>query len=207
MMKSKMINHRQKKQQETEESLALEAVRTLIRWGGDDPDRAGLQDTPARVLAFYKDFFSGRDIAPANYAGSLAPDVTYDDLILIRDIRLVSFCEHHMLPASGRAHIAYIPDQKIAGLGSFAKIAAFCSRRFTTQEAITNDIIEMIQTAFSPCGVAVMVSLSHGCMTLRDPMQSRSVTLTTKFSGIFQSEPSRQQQFLMLAERPYDKKE
>ncbi len=195
MHKSKAINNLPV-QQYADEEEAREAVRTLIRWAGDDPDRPGLQDTPARVLQFYREFFSGYNAEPAHYINSIANDVTYDDFIMVKDIRLTSFCEHHMLPASGFAHIAYVPGKAVAGIGTIARIAADCARRLTTQEAITEEIASLMNESFAPKGVALSVSLNHGCMALRDAAQTGAQVVTTKFSGIFKDKPDIQNQFL-----------
>lgn len=194
MGKSKAIN----------ETEAREAVRTLIRWAGDDPDRPALQDTPARVLEFFSEFFTGYDKNAADYEGSIANDVAYDDFIMVRDITLASFCEHHMLPATGTAHIAYIPKDKVAGIGTIARIAEDCARRLSTQEAVTNDIAAIIDQAFAPQGVAVLVDLGHGCMTLRGGKQTQSRVTATKFTGAFKDNPALQTRFLMLAGKKCD---
>lgn len=176
---------------------ALEAVRTLIRWAGDDPDRPGMRDTPERVLAFYDAFFSGYETGDVSLAG-LPGEAAYEDFILIRDIKLASFCEHHMLPATGTAHIAYVPNGKIAGFGALGRIAARRASRFTTQEAITNGIIADMEASLSPRGAAVFVEMAHGCMGLRAPHQEGSRAVTVKFSGLFLDEMDIQRQFLML---------
>ena len=132
---------------------AEEAVRTLIRWAGDDSDRPGMAETPARLLAFYDEFFKGYERGAADYDSPPADDLDYGDFILVRDIRLLSFCEHHMLPATGFAHIAYIPGEKLAGIGTIARLAAESARRFTTQEALTARINGLMNEAFAPTAV------------------------------------------------------
>jgi len=187
-------------------ATAEEAVRTLIRWAGDDPDRPGMQQTPQRLLAFYKEFFTGYAATPAAFAGSIANDVSCGDFILVRDINLVSFCEHHMLPATGTAHIAYVPGERVPGLGAIARIADICARRFTTQETLTSDIAAMIEGAFAPAGIAVLTSLSHGCMALRAPQHSRDSAVTTnRFTGIFANDPELQNRFFMLVAAKHDR--
>ncbi len=170
----------------------------MIRWAGDDPDRPGMADTPAQVLAFYEEFFKGYGKQAADYAGSIANDTTFEDFILVKDINIASFCEHHMLPATGTAHIAYIPGQAVAGIGTLARIAEDCARRLSTQETVTSEIISMINEAFVPAGIAVMVTFSHGCMTLRGGQKKESTVTTTKFSGIFHDNPDIQKQFLIF---------
>lgn len=185
---------------------AREAVRTLIRWAGDDPDRPGMQDTPQRLLQFYEDFFRGYDAAPADFAGSIANDVACEDFIMVRDIDFVSFCEHHMLPATGAAHIAYIPGKIVPGIGAIARIADTCARRFTTQETLTAEIAAMVNSAFAPAGVAVMTVMAHGCMNLRAPQRSRDARVTTvKFSGVFFDDPRLQDRFFMILAAGHDK--
>ena len=201
MAKSKAINKPGANESREE---AREAVRTLIRWAGDDPDRAGMIETPDRVLRFYEEFFTGYGAKTEDYTGSIANDIVYDDFILVKDIRIASFCEHHLLPATGSAHIAYIPGGNIAGIGTLARIASDCARRFTTQEAITTDIAAMMTQAFAPQGIAIAVSLTHGCMGLRDRTQQDSAVMTTKFSGLFRDNPDIQKQFIMLVNAKHD---
>ncbi len=198
MGKSKAINKIAATAQKPSRAQAEEAVRTLISWAGDDPQRAGMAQTPQRVLAFYEEFFKGYGLSPSDYAESIANDVSFDDFIMVSDIKIVSFCEHHMLPATGTAHIAYIPGEKVAGIGTIAKIAADCAARFTTQEDLTQQIADTVQSAFCPQGAAVMTRLSHGCMTLRGPQQSGSAASMTKFSGNFAADTDIQKRFFML---------
>lgn len=178
---------------------AREAVRTLIRWAGDDPDRPGMQDTPERLLRFYEEFFSGYRSRPGDFAGSIANDVACEEFVLITDIEIASFCEHHLLPATGVAHIAYIPGTGVPGIGAVARIADACARRFTTQEALTADTAAMMESAFAPAGVAVMTAMAHGCMNLRAPERNRQATVTTaKFTGAFLENSGLQDRFFML---------
>ncbi len=192
MAKSKVINKPPPEE-------AREAVRTLIRWAGDDPDRPGMAETPQRLLKFYSEFFTGYASAPEDFSGSIANDTACKEFILIRDIEIVSFCEHHLLPASGMAHIAYIPGENVPGIGAIARIADACARRFTTQETLTGDIAAMVESAFAPAGVAVMTAMTHGCMTLRAPQRNRrSKVSTVKFTGAFLNDPALQDRFCML---------
>lgn len=200
MAKSKVIH-----KANTDEESAKEAVRTLIRWAGDDPDRPGMHDTPERVLEFYRAFFTGYTRGPSDYKGGVANDIAYDDFILVKDIRIMSFCEHHMLPATGTAHIAYIPGKTVPGLGTIARIAADCAAKFTTQESITDDILHTVHSSFTPDGIAVLVELSHGCMTLRGGEKQHSKALTAKFSGLFLENEALRRQFLMLTNKECDK--
>ena len=189
MTKSKTIH------KPSEQEQITEAIRTLIRLAGDDPDRPELEKTPQRVADFYREFFSSNADTQQRY-DSIANDVPYEDFILVRNIKLNSFCEHHMLPAYGHANIAYLPKDKLAGLGTIARIADDCARRLTTQEAITKNIISNINEAFSPAGIAVSVSLSHGCMLLRNASCSHSDAVTTIFTGAFKSDKHLKQLFI-----------
>ncbi len=178
---------------------AREAVRTLIRWAGDDPDRAGLRATPDTVLDFYARFFTGYNSSAASYKDSVAQGLRYDDMIMVRDIRVSSFCEHHMLPAQGHIHIAYIPGAAVAGIGTIARLAADCARRLTTQEALCEDIVGLMDEAFAPKGVAVIAQLAHGCMSLQgDTARHSSRVITTRFSGAFKTDPALQNRVLTL---------
>ena len=197
MEKSKTIN-------ENNDEQAQQAVRALIKWAGDDPDRPGMDKTPQRVLDFYRAFFKGYGKTASDYSASIANDVEYDDFILVKDIQLQSFCEHHLLPATGIAHIAYIPDENVAGLGTIARIIDDCARRFTTQEAIINDAVALIEQAFAPNGIALYAELSHGCMTIREPALKQSKAVATKFTGDFQNNPDIQKQFFMLINKAHD---
>lgn len=180
------------------EHEAHEAVRTLIRWAGDDPDRPGMRKTPERVLAFYRDFFAGYNARPEDYGTSVAEGAEGGNFILVRDIALISFCEHHMLPAHGTAHIAYIPGETVPGIGAVARLAADCAARLTTQESLTAAIAAMMDRAFAPRGAAVAVTLSHGCMTLRNPAQRETCVATVAFTGDFGRDADLRHTFLSM---------
>jgi len=180
------------------ELQALDAVKTLISWAGDDPTRPGLQQTPERVLKFFSHFFEGYNIDVSEFEKSIANDIDFDDFILVKDLNIQSFCEHHMLPSEGLAHIAYIPNKKVAGLGTISRIADKCARRLTTQEEITNNIHDIIVSAFDPLGIAIMITLEHRCMTYNQPQTINSQAITTKYSGTFTESAELQNNFLSL---------
>ncbi|MCB9990316.1 MAG: GTP cyclohydrolase I FolE [Rhodospirillales bacterium] len=204
MGKSKVINIPDP--QAPDRETARQAVRTLIRWAGDDPDRPGMAATPDRVLDFYTQFFTGYAAKAEEYSASTADALSYDDAVLIKDIPIASFCEHHMLPAAGHAHIAYIPGKTVAGIGTLARIAKDCAARFTTQEAITTDIINMIEQSFAPQGIAVTLRLNHGCMGLRAAEQRESTVITSRFSGLYSDNSDIQTRYFMAINERDEKK-
>src|SRR5205085_9094356 len=144
------------------------AVRTLIAWAGDNPDREGLIDTPRRVVKAYEEFYAGYGQKPEDALERTFEDVgSYDDIVLVRDITFYSHCEHHMVPFIGRAHVAYFPTEKVVGLSKLARVVDIFSKRLQTQERLTSDIVHAVDEALKPRGVAVMIEAEHQCMTLR----------------------------------------
>ena len=175
------------------------AVRTLLLWIGDDPDREGLIDTPTRVARAYKDLFGGYDEAPEDVLGRTFEEVAgYDDIVLIRDIPFFSHCEHHMVPIIGKAHVAYLPDGKVLGLSKIARVVDIFARRLQTQEAMTAQIAGAIDDTLRPLGVAVMIEAEHMCMAMRGIKKQGSTTLTTTFTGQFKTEPHHQVRFMTM---------
>jgi GTP cyclohydrolase I len=175
------------------------AVRTLIRWTGDNPDREGLLDTPTRVMKAYREMFSGYDMCAADELGRTFEEVAgYDDLVLIRDIQFHSHCEHHMVPIIGKAHVAYLPDGKVVGLSKIARVVDIFAHRLQTQEAITAQIANVIQDVLNPRGVAVMVEAEHMCMAMRGIRKQGSTTLTSTFTGAFKDSPEEQLRFVSM---------
>ena len=175
------------------------AVRTLLRWTGDNPDREGLVDTPRRVANAYREMFSGYDQCPADELGRTFEEVEgYDDIVLVRDIKFHSHCEHHMVPIIGRAHVAYLPDGKVVGLSKIARTVDIFAHRLQTQEAMTAQIAGVIQDVLAPRGVAVMLEAEHMCMAMRGIRKQGSTTLTTTFTGAFKEKPEEQARFMML---------
>ncbi len=176
---------------------AEEAVRTLLAWAGDDPGRPGLANTPKRVADAYEERFRGyREDPEAELARTFEDVSGYSDMILLRDVRLESHCEHHIAPFSGTAHVAYLPDRRVVGLSKLARIVDIFARRLQVQESLTAQIGETIQRVLQPKGVAVMIRAAHQCMTLREVNQPEAVMETTHFTGVFQTDQAWRQRFL-----------
>ena len=175
------------------------AVRLLLRWVGDDPDREGLRDTPARVVKAFREFYSGYGKDPVAILDRVFEEVEgYGDSILVRDIPFSSHCEHHMVPFIGKAHIAYLPAKGVVGLSKLARLVDVFARRLQTQEAMTAQIAEAIQGILKPRGVAVMIEAEHMCMSMRGVLKAGSSTVTTHFTEAFKDEAARQATFLTL---------
>ena len=178
---------------------AEDAVRTLIAWAGDDPARAGLKDTPRRVVSAYGDFYAGYRQSPADVLERTFEDLgSYDDIVVVRDIPFYSHCEHHMVPFVGRAHVAYYPTDKVVGLSKLARIVDVFARRLQTQERLTGDIVAAIDEALRPRGIAVMIEAEHQCMTLRGVKAHGANTVTTQFTGAFRDDAAEQTRFMTL---------
>lgn len=179
---------------------AQEAVRTLIAYAGDDPDREGLRDTPKRVTSAYDEFFAGYKECPLEVLSRTFDDVAgYDDIVMLRDIELNSHCEHHMVPFIGRAHIAYFPTDRVVGLSKLARVVEVFARRLQTQETMTAQIAETIDRVLKPKGVAVMIEAVHQCMSMRGVRKPGVATITTQFTGVFKEDPAQQARFMNLA--------
>lgn len=179
---------------------ALEAVRTLIAWAGDNPDRPGLIDTPKRVVDAYGEWFDGYDADAAKELSRTFEDVTgYDDMVILKQIEVESHCEHHLAPFLGKAWVAYIPGEKVVGISKLARVVEIFARRLQNQETLTNDIIEAIETHLQPKGVAVMVDAAHQCMTTRGVHHRHVTTVTTRFTGVFKEDNALVERFLKLA--------
>jgi len=179
---------------------ALKAVRTLLAWAGDDPDREGLKDTPRRVIDAYGEWFDGYDADPAKELSRTFEDVQgYDDMVLLRDIEVESHCEHHMAPFLGKAYVAYIPTDKVVGISKLARVVEIFARRLQTQETLTQLIAEAIETNLKPAGVAIMIDAEHQCMTTRGVHHRHVSTITTKFTGVFKTDAALKDRFLNLA--------
>jgi GTP cyclohydrolase IA len=182
---------------------AEEAVRTLIAWAGDDPAREGLKDTPRRVTEAFEEYFSGYRIDPADVLSkTFAETGGYDDLVMLRDIRVDSHCEHHLAPFLGVAHVAYLPSGRILGLSKIARVVELFARRLQTQEALTAQIAEAIEKALQPRGVAVLIEAEHQCMSMRGVRQPGVKTITTRFTGALESDASYRDRFLQLVHCP-----
>ncbi|WP_339872875.1 GTP cyclohydrolase I FolE [uncultured Brevundimonas sp.] len=179
---------------------ALEAVRTLIAWAGDNPEREGLIDTPRRVVDAYGDWFQGYDADVAKELSRTFEEVQgYDDMVLLRDIEVESHCEHHMAPFLGKAYVAYIPTEKVVGISKIARVVEIFSKRLQTQETLTQEIAAALDSHLAPAGVAVLIDAEHQCMTTRGVHHRHVSTLTTRFTGVFKSDPALMDRFLKLA--------
>ena len=175
------------------------AVLTLLRWTGDDPQREGLLDTPARMVKAYQEIFSGYGEDPEAELGRTFEEVAgYDDIVLIKDIAFHSHCEHHVVPIIGKAHVAYLPDSRVVGLSKIARVVSIFARRLQTQETMTAQIADCIQDVLNPRGVAVMIEAEHMCMAMRGIRLSGSTTLTTRFTGGFVDNPHEQVRFMTM---------
>jgi GTP cyclohydrolase IA len=178
---------------------AEEAVRTLLRWAGDNPEREGLLETPARVVKAYEELFSGYRQDPKEVLERVFAEVEgYDDLVMVRDIPFFSHCEHHMVPFVGKAHIAYYPTDGVVGLSKLARLVDVFAKRLQTQEAMTAQIATTIESELNPRGVAVLVEAEHMCMSMRGVLKQGASTVTVQFSGSFRDNPSEQAHFYTL---------
>jgi GTP cyclohydrolase I len=175
------------------------AVRTLLRWAGDDPTREGLQDTPKRVAKAFRELYSGYTEDPSEILDKVFSEVEgYDDIVLVRDIPFYSHCEHHMVPFFGVAHVAYYPTKGVVGLSKLARLVDAYARRLQTQETMTAQIASAMVKALVPRGVAVMIEAEHMCMSMRGIQKAGAMTLTTQFTGVFKEDPAEQVRFLTL---------
>lgn len=178
---------------------AENAVRTLLRWAGDDPSREGLLDTPKRVAKAYAELFGGYTVSVEDVLGTTFEEVGgYNDIVLVRDIPFFSHCEHHMLPVIGKAHVAYLPNGRVLGLSKIARVVDLYARRLQTQETMTAQIADALVTHLQPRGVAVMVDAEHMCMAMRGIQKSGSTTLTTTFTGEFKDNAAEQVRFMTM---------
>ena len=175
---------------------AEEAVKTLIKWVGDDPSREGLKDTPKRVIKAYEEFFSGYKESAEKFLSKTFEDVQgYEDLVMLKDINFNSHCEHHMVPIEGKVHLAYIPIKKVVGISKLARTVDIFARRLQTQETMTQQIADCINNSLKPRGVAVYIEAFHQCMTTRGVMKPNVSTITNCFIGDFKTKSELQQRF------------
>jgi len=178
---------------------AMEAVKTLISWAGDDPSREGLIETPKRVVKAYEEFFAGYEQDALKVLGKTFEDVNgYDDIVFLRDINIDSHCEHHMVPIAGKAHVAYLPKDKVVGISKLARVIEIFSKRLQTQETMTMQIMKTIDEALEPFGTAIMIDAKHQCMTTRGINKPNVSTITTKFSGLFAEDAELRNRFMQL---------
>lgn len=175
------------------------AVRTLIAWAGDNPDREGLIDTPGRVVRAYEEFFEGYNVDPFKELTRTFEEVEgYNDMVMLRDINIESHCEHHMVAILGRAHIAYVPTSKVVGISKLARVIEIYARRLQTQETMTAQIADTINAALQPQGVAILIEAKHQCMTTRGIKKPDVATITTQFTGVFRDDPRMEARFMQM---------
>ncbi len=178
------------------------AVRTLIEWAGDDPDREGLAGTPQRVVKSYRELFAGYDSNPRDYLERTFEEVGgYDELVVLRDIPVVSFCEHHMLPVLGHAHVGYLPTDRVVGISKLARVVHGFARRLQIQEKLTAEIAHAIDDILKPKGVGVVIEAEHSCMTLRGVGTVGSHLITSHLTGAIRDDARTRQEFLRLTRR------
>ena len=175
------------------------AVRTLLAWAGEDIDREGLLETPARVARAYEEMFSGYAMDPEATLATTFKEVDgYDEMVTVRDIRMESHCEHHMVPFLGKAHVAYLPKTRVVGLSKIARLVEGFAKRFQVQERLTVQIADALEHVLSPRGVAVVVEAEHFCMTTRGVRKPGAITVTSRMTGAFRNDPSTRREFLAM---------
>jgi GTP cyclohydrolase I len=179
------------------------AVRTLLRWAGDDPAREGLRDTPARVARAYEDWFSGYADDPVSFLQRTFEEVEgYDEMVVLRDIRFESHCEHHLAPIIGRAHVGYLPDRKVVGISKLARVVDAYARRLQVQEKMSAQIANCIQHILEPKGVAVVIEAAHQCMTTRGIHKTGVTMVTSMMLGAFREDSRTRREFLAMIHHP-----
>lgn len=182
---------------------AEQAVRTLINWTGDDPDREGLIETPKRVVKAYEEFFQGYEMDPEEVLNKTFEEVEgYDDAVIVRNIRVESHCEHHIVPILGVAHIGYIPNNRVVGISKLARVVDIFGKRIQTQETMTAQIADTINKVLEPKGVAVVIDAGHQCMTTRGVHKTESSTITSRMLGTFRENPETRSEFMNLINSP-----
>jgi GTP cyclohydrolase I len=181
---------------------AMKAVKTLLAWAGDDPEREGLIDTPKRVVDAYEEWFQGYQADPAKELSRTFEDVQgYDDMVMLREIDVESHCEHHMAPFLGKAWVAYMPTSKVVGISKIARVVEIFAKRLQTQETMTKQIADALEESLAPLGVAVLIDAEHQCMSTRGVHHKNVTTVTTRFTGIFKTDQALQDRFLRLIHR------
>jgi len=181
---------------------AEKAVRTLIEWAGDDPEREGLLDTPGRVVRAYEEFFAGYGQDPSQILARTFEEVEgYDEMIVMNDIRFESHCEHHMVPIIGKVHIGYLPDRRVVGISKLARLVEVYARRLQVQEKMTVQIADTLQEILQPRGVAVVIEAAHQCMTTRGVHKPGVGLVTSRMVGAFRDDPSTRREFLAVIGR------
>lgn len=181
---------------------AMEAVRTLIAWAGDNPNREGLKDTPKRVVGAYEEWFAGYNQDPADALSRVFEDVSgYDDMVILREIDVESHCEHHIAPFIGKAYVAYLPTERVVGISKIVKVVEIFAKRLQTQETMTAQIAQAIDDALKPRGTAIMIDAKHECMTTRGVHHPDVSTITTQFTGEFKTNQALQDRFIRMIGR------
>lgn len=182
---------------------AEDAVRTLIRWAGDDITREGLLETPKRVVNAYREFFAGYEEDPEKILSKTFEEVEgYDEMVLLKNMRVESHCEHHMVPIIGRAHIAYIPNKRVVGISKLARLLDVYAKRLQTQETMTSQIADTIDRVLQPKGVAVMIDAAHQCMTTRGTHKTSTSTITSRLLGVFREDARTREEFMHMVASP-----
>jgi GTP cyclohydrolase I len=182
---------------------AEEAVRTMLRWAGDDPEREGLLDTPARVVRAYEEFFAGYREDPNQYLERTFEEVAgYDEMVVLRDIPFESHCEHHLAPIIGKAHVAYLPTNRVVGISKLARVVNAFAKRLQVQEKMTAQIAECINSALKPDGVAVVIEAAHHCMTTRGVHKHGVSMVTSTLLGAFRENPNTRAEFMAMIGSP-----
>ncbi|MFN3229459.1 MAG: GTP cyclohydrolase I FolE [Asticcacaulis sp.] len=181
---------------------AMAAVRTLLAWAGDDPSREGLIDTPKRVVDAFEEWFQGYKADPAKELSRTFEDVQgYDDIVMLRDIDVESHCEHHMAPFLGKAYVAYMPTDKVVGISKIARVVEIYAKRLQTQETMTKQISDALESNLAPKGVAILIDAQHQCMSTRGVHHKDVSTITTRFTGVFKTDIALQERFLRFCQR------
>lgn len=182
---------------------AQDAVSTLLRWAGDDPTREGLRDTPARVARAYEEWFSGYNVDPEDYMKRTFEEVDgYDEMIVLRGIRFESHCEHHLAPIIGKAHVGYLPSNRVVGISKLARVVEAYARRLQVQEKMNAQIASCIQRVLEPKGVAVVIEAQHQCMTTRGVHKTGVTMVTSTMLGAFRKDPMTRREFLTIIGNP-----
>jgi len=186
-----------RKQTPVSKAAAEEAVRTLLRWAGEDPKREGLRDTPRRVVEAYRDWFAGYEVDPRAYLKRTFEEMAgYDEMVVLRDIEFESHCEHHMAPIIGKAHVGYLPRNKVVGISKLARVVDVFARRFQVQEKMTAEIARCIEEVLQPRGVGVVIEATHECMTTRGVHKRGVSMITSKMLGAFRTDARTRSEFL-----------
>jgi GTP cyclohydrolase IA len=203
MMAKRKIQKSQKRLKKPSRKDAEDAVKTLLRWAGDDPEREGLRETPARVVRSYEEFFRGYEKDPVALLQKTFEETNgYDEMVLLRDIRFESHCEHHLAPIIGKAHVAYLPLNRVVGISKLARLVELYACRLQIQEKMTCQIADTIKDILKPKGVAVVIEAAHQCMTTRGVHKPGVVMVTSSMLGAFRNNPSTRREFLAMIGNP-----